>query len=72
MARSGPRDQSLTARFAAELEKHVDAADIRNGLGDRLDPGGDVGKCGERIGISLARANSLMQGIRYRLGPQAR
>jgi hypothetical protein len=63
---------SLRDRFAAELEKHVDADDIRKGLGDALDPGGDVRRCGERIGVNLARANSLMQGIRHRLGPQAR
>ena len=67
-----PLAGSLRDRFAAELEQHVDADDIAAGRGVVLDPGGNVKKCGERIGVDLNRANSLMQGIRKRLGPQAR
>lgn len=73
MSRSGqPLKGSLTDRLAAELEIHVDADDIAAGRGTELDPGGNVRRCGERLGLNLARSNSLFQGIRHRLGPQAR
>lgn len=58
------RRQALdaTQRFAELLSQH----DLETG-----DPGGNVVKCSQRMGLKPQQGNAILQRIRRGLGPQA-
>lgn len=67
-------------RFADELARHIDQADLDAGRvlatgqplpADQLDPGGDVQRAARRAGCKSQQGNAMLQRIRKKLGPQA-
>jgi hypothetical protein len=76
------RGMGALERFAEQLSRHIDQADLDAGRnlatgeklpdGAELDPGGNAKEAAQRIGAKAAQGNAMLQRIRQRLGPQAR
>lgn len=60
------------AKFAEELSKHTDAADIEAGRGTVLNPGGRVAEVCERLGLTPKEGAAMLQRLKRDLGGQAK
>jgi hypothetical protein len=76
------RHMGALDRFAEQLSRHIDQADLDAGrnlatgeplpAGAELDPGGNCKLAATRSGAKESQGNAMLQRIRQRLGPQAR